>query len=429
MNKEQNLSKAAAKAGMCEKTARKYLASGQMPEDMKKEHGWRTRPDPFTDVWDEVRRLLEMNSGLQSKTLFEHLQRTYTGKFQDGQRRTLERRVREWRALEGPSKEVYFSQEHRPGELSASDFTDMNELNVTVNREAFKHLVFHFVLTYSNWETGKICYSEIFESLSEGIQNALWELGGVAREHLTDSLSAADQALMLRDSRDFSSVDEYSIFLKEIFAQLNAGRQNKFAEELKLLRKLPARRLESSRTIEVKVTKYCTIRVLKNVYSLDSRVIGERVLVRVHADELEVRYAGKLLEKLPRLRGAGKHHIQYRHIIGSLVKKSGAFRRYLYRDALFPTTYFKTAYDVLESSVPTRASKEYLKILHLAAMESEADTDNALRILINQDRAISFDVVREMVISAQRLPAAEDVQVAAVDLGEYDCLLGNEEAA
>ena len=182
---------AAAKAGMDEKTARKYMNAGKLPSELLIEHTWRTRTDPFEAHWEEVREQLAESPGLEAKTLFEDLQRRFPGVFPDGQLRTLQRRVKRWRALEGPSKEAFFPQLHRPGELAQSDYTHMGKLGITINKQPFDHLVYHFVLTYSNWETGSICYSESFESLSEGLQAALWELGGVPRTHQTDRLTAA----------------------------------------------------------------------------------------------------------------------------------------------------------------------------------------------------------------------------------------------
>ena len=167
-----SLEAAAAKAGMDPKTARKYLRNRRLPSEMRQKHTWRTRPDPFAETWEEIGQLLAAEPDLQAKTLFEHLQRKYPGRFQDGQVRTLRRRIQYWRATEGPPREVFFAQEHRPGELCQSDFTHCRELGITINGEAFPHLIYHFVLTYSNWETGTVCYSETFESLSEGLQNA-----------------------------------------------------------------------------------------------------------------------------------------------------------------------------------------------------------------------------------------------------------------
>ena len=193
INTEDTIATAASKAGMDEKTARKYFRLEKLPSEIAGPHTWRTRKDPFEDVWDGVQGLLEINPGLEAKTIFDDLQRRYPGRFSDGQLRTLQRRIKIWRALEGPSKEVFFPQIHYPGQLCQSDFTDMKKLGVTIQQEPFDHLIYHFVLTYSNWEAGSICFSESFESLSEGLQNALWELGGVPKSHRTDCLTTAVQ--------------------------------------------------------------------------------------------------------------------------------------------------------------------------------------------------------------------------------------------
>lgn len=181
---EKTQALAAAKAGMDEKTARKYLNSGQLPSQSTKDHTWRTREDPFEEQWEGIKELLALNPGLEAKTIFEALQREKPGQYSDGQLRTLQRHIKRWRATEGPPKEVFFPQQHYAGDLSASDFTNMNSLAVTIQGQRFKHLVYHFVLTYSNWESGSICFSESYESLSEGLQQALWELGGVPRRSI-----------------------------------------------------------------------------------------------------------------------------------------------------------------------------------------------------------------------------------------------------
>lgn len=307
--KEKTKAAAAAKAGMDEKTARKYIRSGKMPSQMKKPHTWKNREDPFIDIWEEAKELLKNNSGLEAKSLFEHLQRRDPGKFSDGQIRTFQRRVKRWRALEGPAREVFFPQQHFPGELCESDFTWMKSLGVTIQNLPFDHLIYHFVLTYSNWETGTLCFSESFESMSAGFQNALWELGGVPKRHRTDRLSAAvhkdcnpeeftqryqallrhngitgekirageahengdieqrhyrfkkalDQALMLRGSRNFESREAYEIFIQKLFTQLNAGRKERFKEEVRVLRRLPVRRLDDFRWLEARVGPSSTI--------------------------------------------------------------------------------------------------------------------------------------------------------------------------
>ena len=193
LRKGMSLSLAAAKAGMDRKTARTYRQLDRLPSEVNMDHTWRTRTDPFDSNWPWVLEQLALNPRLEAKTLFQDLQRQYPGRFADGQLRTLQRRVKQWRAERGPAREVFFAQIHHPGRLAASDFTHCSDLGVTLAGIPFPHLLYHFVLTYSNWETGTVCFSESYESLSEGLQNALWELGGVPQLHRTDRLTACVQ--------------------------------------------------------------------------------------------------------------------------------------------------------------------------------------------------------------------------------------------
>lgn len=466
---------AAAKAGMDEKTARKYERLKKLPGEIKIEHSWRTREDPFETVWPYIKNLLEINPGLEAKTLFQYLLRQYPGEYKDGQLRTLQRRIKRWRATEGPAKEVFFPQDYKPGELCQSDFTYMKKLNITLSGQRFNHLIYHFVLPYSNWETGMICFSESFESFSEGLQQALWELGGVPKSHRTDRLSAAiqnpangdrdeftrrysallrhyglraqmiqtgkphengdveqshyrfkkalEQSLLLRGSHDFASREEYNLFLGKLFSELNAGRRERFEEELKALHRLPPARLDSCKRFRVKVGPSSTIRVSSNVYSVDSRLIGEVIYIRLYADYFEIWYGQRRLEVIPRLSGSRNHHIQYRHIIDWLVRKPGAFENYRYRKDLFPTHRFRMAYDYLKKKVPHKSSKEYLKILHLAAKESELAVDEALNQLIEQGVAINFEGVLSLINSKQENRINTDIKIRKIDLSLYDQLL------
>ena len=273
----KTLAQSADKANMDEKTARKYRRLGRLPSEVAPERTWRTREDPFAEVWPEVHEQLQEAPGLEAKTLFAWLQTKYPGKFDDSQLRSFQRGVKRWRATAGPAKEVFFSQVHHPGRLCASDFTHMKSLAVTIGGQPFDHLVYHWVLTYSNWESITICFSESFESLSEGLQNAVWELGGVPQRHRTDRMSlavnnasnekeftqrytglldyyglemekiqpeepnengdaeqshrrfkeAVEQSLLLRGSRDFESREAYGRFLQELVAARNAGRRKR----------------------------------------------------------------------------------------------------------------------------------------------------------------------------------------------------------
>jgi len=473
-----SLKAAAMRADMDEKTARKYRKVGKLPSEIGVwPREWRTREDPFADVWEQVRAQLEMSPGLEAKTLFLWLQRQYPGRFPDGQLRTLQRRLRQWRATAGPAKEVFFAQIHHPGRLAASDFTHMGSLGVTLGGQPFDHMVYHFVLTYSNWETVSICFSESFESLSDGLQQALWELGGVPERHRSDRMSAAvnnlsegkeftrryqeltahygltmekinpreahengdaeqshhrfkqavDQALLLRGSRDFPARVAYERFLREILEQRNSGRGKQLAEEKAVLRPLPSGRLESYKRVRVRVHPGSLIHVERNVYSVDSRLIGERVDVRLYADHLEVWFAGRVVERLGRLRGKKKHAVNYRHVIDWLVRKPGAFENYLYRDDLFPTSRFRMAYDALRETTPDRASREYLKILELAARENEALVDEALRSLLDGEQPIQAPAVVDWISRQEPARPATEVYVETTPLSSFDQLFAHRE--
>jgi len=475
MQKQGVLWKAASKAVMSAKTARKYLRAMKLPSQMKVTHTWRTRPDPFVEVWEEVKQELKADETLEAKTLFEDLQRRYPGRFQDSQLRTLQRRLKVWRATEGRGKEVFFAQQHYPGQLAQSDFTALTKVGVTLGGAPFPHLLYHFVLTYSNWETGTICYSESYESLSTGLQNALWELGGVPEEHQTDQLSSAvqplkpdekeeftqryrgllahyglkgrkiqvgkanengdveqshnrfkkavDQALRMRGSRDFAERGEYEVFVRGLFARLNTGRRQRFEEELKVLRPLPQTRVDDCRRIRVKVGSGSTINLLRNVYSVHSRLIGEWVEARLTIDTVEIWYGQRRIETLPRLRGQRKHRIDYRHIIEWLVRKPGAFENYRYQADLFPTSRFRMVYDELKSHWPSRANREYLQILELAAQEGESLVDDTLRVLGAKEEPISAEVVAASIEAREKIPPATAIEIDAVDLTSYDNLL------
>jgi Mu transposase-like protein len=475
---EQSLQVAADKVGMHRETARKYRETRKLPSEVRPDHDWRTRPDSFGAVWSWVAEQLSVNPGLEAKTLLEALQRAYPGQFADGQLRTLQRQVKRWRGLEGPGKEVFFAQVHHPGRLGQSDFSHMTTLGVTIGGRSFEHLVYHFVLTYSNWEAFTICYSESFESLSEGLQNALWELGGVPQRHRTDCLSAAvantsnldeftrryqgllahydllaektnpnsgnengdveqrhhrfkravDQALMLRGSCDFADVQTYGQFLKALTKQLNRGRQSRFAEELKVIRSLPPVRVEAVKRLEARVDCGSLIHVDRNAYSVNSRLIGQNVEVRLYVGHLEVWYAQKKVEELPRLRGRNQHRVNYRHVIDWLVRKPGAFADYRYQADLFPSSLFRVAYDQLKSQYVGSADKQYLKILELAARENQSLVEAAIGRLCDLAQAMSFEAVEALVLCGQKLAAPTTVRVDEVDLSAYDQLLEGQAA-
>ncbi len=464
---------AAARAGMSVRTARKYERQGALPSQLKPPRAHRTRPDPFAEDWPWIQAQLARDPALQATTLFALLCEQHPDRYQAGQLRTLQRHIAAWRAQHGPEREVVFPQVHQPGRMAQSDFTHMTELGITIGGVLFPHLVFHLVLTYSNLEAVHVCLSESFESLAEGLEAALWQLGGVPAQHRTDHLSAAirpldaagradatdryaallahygmtpttntageahengdveqahyrfkqavDQALRVRGSRDFPDRAAYARFLQDLVRQRNLTRQARFAEERRALRPLPATPLALCRELRVVVTRFSTIQVLKNTYSVPSRLIGTALLVRVRAETLELYHGTAHLLTLPRLLGQHRQRIDYRHLSWSLVRKPGAFAQYRYRDELFPTLPFRQAYDALLRAAPARADREYVRLLHLAASTSEVEVEAALALVLEHGAPPTFDAVRELVQpAAAAVPA---LTPAVLDLGVYDRLL------
>ena len=471
MNK-YNQDVAAMKAGMAENTAKKYLRTRLLPSQMKKERYWKTREDPFKEVWPEVEKFLKGQPGLEAITIFDYLVREHPGKFAEGQLRTLQRRLRWWKALYGPDKEVMFPQDVKPGAQAQSDYTPMKPLRITIRGEKFDHLLYHFMLPYSNWETGDICFSESYESLSKGFQDGLFELGAIPAEHRTDNLSAAtrkidkngrdftkryldllnhygirpsknqpgeahengdveqshngfkravDQALMLRGRRDFESVEEYLMFLREIFRRRNEPRMAKLQEELAVMRPLTVPRLEDYTEIAVPVSQNSLISVARNIYSVNSRFIDHHLKVRVYSDYLELWFGDRVVDKIERLKGRRNHTVNYRHIIFSLVKKPGAFKNYRYKDDLFPTVAFRRAYDWLveHSDKPDR---EYVNVLALAARDMESRVENALIDLLKHGENILSTVVEKMIADKEEAIQPE-ILIKEPQLFKYDGLL------
>jgi transposase len=466
---------AAAKAGMSERTARKYAHSGRAPSVAKVAHTWRTRPDPFEAVWPEVEALPCQDGGLQAKTIWTELNERHGNCFSAGQLRTLQRRLSTWRATSGPDREVFFPQTHNPAEQAQSDFTDMRKLEVMIAGQLFPHLLYHFVLTYSNWEWVSICPSESFESLSAGMQGALWALGGVPMEHRTDNLSAAthelsesrgrdfteryrelidhyglrasrnfpgnahengdvesangqlknaiDQRLRLRGSREFVSREAYEGFLDTCIQARNATRQSRIEEERKHLRALPKRPLPAYRESYATVSRASAVRVLKHSYSVSSRLIGCQLRVRLHADIVELHYKGEQVALMERLIGSEPHRIDYRHIIHSLVRKPGAFRRYVFREALFPTLEFRRTYDALVADGPSQADLQYVRILHLAASDGEEAVRSVLEGLLARGASPTYELVRAEVRGPRAPLGIPPMNITAPDLSIYDRLL------
>ena len=411
---------------------------------------------------------------LQALTLFEWLCEQHPGRFEPGQLRTLQRRVRTWRAQHGPDHEVYFEQVAVPGREAAFDFTDASDLGVTIRGVPFPHLLFEWVLSYSGWTYVALALSETFEALVAGVQGALWTLGAAPAVLRHDNLSAAtrelrrsggrqltarfrqvlehyglrssriqprkahengvveqshfrtktaiEQALLLRGATDFVDEAAYLTFLRAVVDRTrNRAAAVRLAEERIHLRPLPAAPVPEYTTFQCRVRKWSTIRVGGRAYSVPSRLIGHTVEVRQHPTMVQVFYGGEVLCKMPRLRGAADHRIDYRHIIKSLVRKPGAFARYRFREELFPSLTFRAAYDALGRTHGERADVEYVRLLHLAATTSERQVEATLRARLDAGDPCDYASVQAQV--RPPVPAVPVVHIPRPDLAQYDALL------
>ncbi len=466
---------AAAAAGMSLRTAREW-DTGPTPSATKQLRDWRTRPDPFAAVWTtEVEPLLQrdLKGVLEAKIVLELLRTKHPDEFPPGQARTLQRRFREWRALHGPEPEVFFEQVAVPGREAAIDFTHATDLGVTIAGEPLAHLLFEFVLSYSHWTWVAVAFGETFEALAAGVQGALWALGAVPAVLRSDNLSAAThelkqsngrdltrrfravldhyglrssritpgrahengvaeqahrrlkslvaQALLVRGHAAFADLGSYEAFVQEVVAYWrNRPAAARLAEERPAFHALPAAAMPSYTTYLPVVRRWSTIRVAHRTYSVPATLMGHTVEARVHPNVVEVRYRDQLVQTMPRLRGEDEHRIDYRHVIGWLVRKPGAFARYRYREDLYPSVTFRRAYDALVRTHGERADVEYLRILHLAATAGERRVADALTALV--DQAGGFDYVTVQARVVPRVLTIPVVYIPPPDLRVYDAL-------
>lgn len=461
---------AAAKAGMALETAKKYLRNGGKMTH-KNPRDYRTREDCFSGVWSDIEEMLTIDADLQAQTLMQWLIDQDEQKYHWGQLRTLQRRIRRWRALKGPDQEVMFPQRHIPGKQSQSDWTHCTELEVKIDGQPFPHMLFHFMLPYSRWETTFISPSESFDNLTMGYMRAVAELGAVPEDHRTDNLTAAvnnhgsrnvfnerwvaflnhygvqpsmnnagvshengsvekshdllknalKQALKLRGSKEFASVAEYEKFIRRILDQRNKGRKQRLSEEMGVMKDLPAGDWNDPTEVRTTVSSFSTISVDKVRYSVPSRLIRREVRASAYPEVVRVFLGDALVQEMPRL-APGSRKINYRHVVAHLMRKPGAFANYRYREELFPSVVFRQTYDVLAQKRPERADKEYLSILHFAAMNSEQDVEAALAILLEAEQLPLLPAVRELV-QGDCPSAVPSVYIPPPDLCSYDVLL------
>lgn len=467
---------AAAKAGFSTATAYRHEQDPRLPSQKAGSRG-RRRPDPLAAIWDsEVVPMLKAAPGLRPVAVFGEMRRRHPD-LPEGIRRTLERRVRAWRAVNGPDQDVIFRQEHEPGRMGLSDFTDMAELGVTIAGQPLAHRLYHFRLAYSGWEHAHVVLGgESFVALAEGLQNALWSLGGVPADHRSDSLSAAFRnldreaaadltrryeelcahygmapsrnnrgvahengsiesahghlkrgiadALLLRGTRDFPDLAAYRQFIDELVARQNTRRTKQVEVERAVLKPLPPDRTGDFEESIVHVTSSGGFTLRKVFYTVPSRLIGHRLRVRLHDDRLDCFLGGTHLLTLPRgrPRGQGKHGhvVDYRHVIHALRAKPMALLNLVYRDRIFPRpAYARTFAALLAAGNARHACTVTVGLLALAHERAcEADLAQALEAELAADRLPDLEALRDRF--RPTATSTSDVVVDLVPLSVYD---------
>jgi hypothetical protein len=476
-----DIGESAMKADVHRQTASKYIEAGKAPAQLRKGHDWRTRADPLATIWPQAAAMLRDAPELESTALFEHFLAQPGNGLQEKHLRTFQRRARHWQATEGAEQVMYFAQDRKPGQLMQLDWTHASELKVTIQGEPLDHLLCHCVLPYSNWQWATRCVSESFLSLVSGLQNALGQLGRSPECLGTDNSSTAThelasmpgrgrgfnseyleicthydltpltinircpnehgdvesgnrhlkgrlkQRLILRGSRDFESVAQYDHFVQEVMRVANGKRQKQVEEELASMRVLPGGKLAEYREYKPVVSSHGLIRVRKHVYSVPTRLIGHTLRVEYYESQLKVYLGREFLFDLPRLRRGEKALVDFRHVIVQLQRKPGAFANYRHRQALYPTTVFRSAYDRLVSDHGERQGViEYLQVLKVAADESVEKVEPPLRILLaGADKWRATQVRDQVVPQARKL-----IELSALtpSLAAYDALLEGEVA-
>jgi len=471
--------RAAARAGFSVATAYRIEADPRPPSQKKTPRG-RRRPDPLAEVFEaDVVPLLQAAAGVRPIAILEELLRRHP-EMSRGVRRTLERRIRAWRAVHGAERDVIFRQVHEPGRLGLSDFTEMGELAITVAGVPLEHRLYHFRLAYSGFEHAHVILGgESFVALAEGLQNALWALGGAPREHRSDSLSAAFRnleraarddlttryealcahyrmqpsrnnrgeahengaiesphghlkrairdALLLRGSAAFDDLLAYRRFVDEIVSRHNARHAKRIEAERAVLQPLPPARTCDYEQTRVYVTPAGGFTLRKVFYTVPSRLIGHRLQVRLYDDRLELFVGGSPLLTLARGRpganGRHGHVVDYRHVIHALRRKPMALANLVYRDRLFPREAYRLTFERLRDALPLRtACKTMVELLRLAHERGcEAQLAELLSADLAARRLPDLDALwRRFGPDPARLP---DVRVQLAPLTDYEALI------
>ena len=479
---------AAAKASFSPSSAYRIEADPRLPSHKKKPRT-RRRPDPLAGIFDdEVIPILEASPGLRAVAIFEEMRRRHP-ELKPGVRRTRERRVRAWRALHGPEKEIIFRQVHPPGRLGLSDFTDMAKLGVTVAGVPLHHRLYHFRLAYSGFEHAHVVLGgESFVALAEGLQDALWALGGAPQQHRSDSLSAAfrnldkdaaedltrryedlcanygmtptrnnpglahengaiegphghlkraiGDALLLRGSNDFEDLPSYRRFIAEITSRRNAHNRHRIDAERAVLTSLPKRRTDDFEESTVVVTSSGGFILRRVFYTVPSRLVGHRLRVRLHDDRLDVFIGATPLMTLRRGRahknGQTGHVVDYRHVIGALRRKPMALLNLVYRDQLFPREAYRRTFEVLLEKTGERNACRTLVKLPALAHDRGCEAELAMCLTDALSGYPVADGVRQLpdldALQQRFAPNPQSMPTVTVRLGslhDYDALLSS----
>jgi transposase InsO family protein len=468
---------AAAKAGFSTASAYRIEADPRLPSQKKKPRG-RRRPDPLAGVWDsEIMPMLGATPGIRAVAIFEEICRRHP-EIAAGVRRTLERRIAKWRALNGPNRDVIFRQEHPPGRMGLSDFTDMSGLGITIAGQPLGHRLYHFRLAFSGFEHAHVVLGgESFVALAEGLQNALWGLGGVPQQHRSDSLSAAfcnldrdaqedltrryeelcahygmtpsrnnpgvahengsiesshghlkkvlHDELLLRGSRDFADLADYRRLIDEVVGRRNARNRKRIAIERAALQPLPDRRTTDYEEARVLVTSSGGFILRRVFYSVPSRLIGHRLSVHLYDDRLDCFLGSTRLLTLrrgrpPQASGKHGHVIDYHHIIHALRKKPMALLNLVYRDQLFPRRAYARAFEaLLAKESEKQACRTMVGLLALAHDRAcEAELAHAIDADLDAGRLPDLGRLRDR-FKPDRV-IIPDVAVELMPLSAYD---------
>ena len=471
----------AAKAGMSERSGRE-IEKGRRIDPWSKKRNWPTRKDPFADVWDkELVHLLEKKPKLTATTLLEFLQEKYSDFYKDDVLRTLQRRVKKWKALHGPKREVMFLQQHEPGRLGLSDFTQLKKVTVTIAGKVFKHLLYHFRLAFSHWSYIKvICGGESYTALAEGLQEALLRLRGAPMEHRTDSLSAAfknlskeekqditdrysafcehygmkatrnnlgakhengsvevahshlkkriRQALLLRGNRDFESLESYQQFIDQVVKKHNKRNAMTVESERKVLQALPRSKAADYTEISAPVSSSSTVQVRRVTYTVPSRLIGEVLRIRLYHDRL-ICYLGSThtitLNRIYTRRNQRKRSVDYRHVIHSLAKKPQAFRHSKIRDDLLPNSLYHAIWQHVDRVMPDKVACKFIVGLLLLAATEDCEQDLAEHVLEKIYKTTPLHLHKIQDRFSSRKAQVPQVKVSQHLLAKYNTLIPN----